>query len=56
MKNLELLGKHVKVQAFKEQIEAKVKNEHNIMLVSSCDNVDDWEKSAQQQQGEVLGG
>ncbi|WP_369427077.1 terminase small subunit [Providencia sp. PROV236] len=56
VKNLELLGKHVKVQAFKEQIEAKVKNEHNIMLVSSCDNVDDWEKSAQQQQGEVLGG
>ncbi|HEF8772058.1 TPA: terminase small subunit [Providencia stuartii] len=55
VKNLELLGKHVKVQAFKEQIDAKVKNEHNIMLVSSCDSVDDWETVAQQRQDEVLG-
>lgn len=56
VKNLELLGKHVKVQAFKEQIEQKVEATHNIMPVPSCDNVDDWEKAAQQQQGEVLGG
>lgn len=56
VKNLELLGKHVKVQAFKEQIEQKVEATHNIMPVPSCTNVDDWEKAAQQQQGEVLGG
>jgi len=56
VKNLELLGKHVKVQAFKDQIEQKVEATHNIMPVPSCDNVDDWEKAAQQQQGEVLGG
>lgn len=56
VKNLELLGKHVKVQAFKEQIEQKVEATHNIMPVPSCDNVNDWEKAAQQQQGEVLGG
>lgn len=29
---------------------------HNVMPVPSCDNVDDWEKAAQKQQGEVLGG
>nr|WP_294105658.1 terminase small subunit [Providencia sp.] len=56
VKNLELLGKHVKVQAFKEQIEAKVEATHNIMPVPACDNVDNWEKAAQHQQGEVLGG
>lgn len=56
VKNLELLGKHIKVQAFKEQIDQKVEATHNIMPVPSCDNVDDWEKAAQQQQGEVLGG
>lgn len=56
VKNLELLGKHVKVQVFKEQIEAKVEATHNIMPVPACDNVDDWEKVAQHQQGEVLDG
>lgn len=56
VKNLELLGRHIKVQAFKEQIEQKVTATHNIMPVPSCDNVDDWEKAAQQQQSEVLGG
>jgi len=56
VKNLELLGKHVKVQAFKEQIEQKVTATHNIMPVPSCTSVDDWEKAAQQQQSEVLGG
>jgi hypothetical protein len=29
---------------------------HNVMLVPSCDSVDDWEAAAQKQQGEVLGG
>ncbi|GKX54090.1 terminase [Leminorella grimontii] len=56
VKNLELLGKHVSVQAFKEQVEQKVTATHNIMPVPSCNNVDEWEKAAQQQQSEVLGG
>ncbi|HIG7165299.1 hypothetical protein R6T71_23950 [Klebsiella pneumoniae] len=29
---------------------------HNVMLVPTSDNVDDWEEAAQKQQGEVLGG
>ena len=56
VKNLELLGKHVRVQAFKEQVEQKVTATHSIMPVPSCDNVDDWEAAAQKQQNEVLGG
>lgn len=56
VKNLELLGKHVRVQAFKEQVEQKVTATHSIMPVPSCDNVDDWEAAAQKQQSEVLGG
>ena len=56
VKNLELLGKHIKVQAFKEQVEQKVTATHSIMPVLSCDNVDDWEAAAQKQQSEVLGG
>jgi len=56
IKNLELLGKHIKVQAFKEQVEQKVTATHNIMLVPACDNVDDWEAAAQKQQDGVLGG
>lgn len=56
VKNLELLGKHISVQAFKEQVEQKVTATHSIMPVPSCDNVDDWEAAAQKQQSEVLGG
>ncbi|HDC4619777.1 terminase small subunit [Enterobacter asburiae] len=56
VKNLELLGKHVRVQAFKEQVEQKVTATHSIMPVPSCDNVDEWEAAAQKQQSEVLGG
>lgn len=56
VKNLELLGKHVRVQAFKEQVEQRVTATHSIMPVPSCDNVDDWEAAAQKQQSEVLGG
>ncbi|MDU3156602.1 MAG: terminase small subunit [Hafnia alvei] len=56
VKNLELLGKHINVQAFKEQVEQKVTATHNIMPIPSCTSVDEWEKAAQQQQGEVLGG
>jgi len=56
VKNLELLGNHIKVQAFKEQVKQKVTVTHSIMPVPSCDNVDDWETAAQKQQSEVLGG
>jgi len=56
VKNLELIGKHISVQAFKEQVEQKVTATHSIMPVPSCDNVDDWEAAAQKQQNEVLGG
>ncbi|TDB44121.1 terminase small subunit [Photorhabdus luminescens] len=55
VKNLELLGKHVSVQAFKDQIEQKTVVTHNIMPVPTCDNVDDWESVAQKQQSEALG-
>ncbi len=56
VKNLELIGKHVSVMAFKEQVEQKVTATHNIMPIPSCDSVDDWESVAQKQQSEVLGG
>lgn len=56
VKNLELLGKHIKVQAFKEQVEQKVTATHNIMPVPTCTSADEWEAAAQKQQGEVLGG
>lgn len=56
VKNLELLGKHVRVKAFKELVEQKVVATHNVMLVPTSDNVDSWEAAAQKQQGGVLGG
>lgn len=55
VKNLELLGKHVDVQAFKERIEQQTTMTHNIMPVPTCSSVDDWEKAASQQQDEILG-
>lgn len=55
VKNLELLGKHISVQAFKEQIDQKVTATHNIMPVPSCSSAEEWEAAAQKQQSEVLG-
>jgi phage terminase small subunit len=55
VRNLELLGKHVDVQAFKERIEQQTTMTHNIMPVPTCSSVDDWEKAASQQQDEILG-
>jgi len=55
VKNLELLGKHVAVQAFKEQVEQSVTATHNIMPVPSCNSAEEWEAVAQKQQSEVLG-
>lgn len=40
----------------KQKVEQSVVATHNVMPVPSCDNVEDWEKTAQKQQGEVLGG
>lgn len=40
----------------KQKVEQSVVATHNVMPVPSCDNVDEWEKAAQKQQGEVLGG
>ncbi|WP_416060899.1 DUF2280 domain-containing protein [Raoultella ornithinolytica] len=40
----------------KQKVEQSVVATHNVMPVPSCDNVEDWEKAAQKQQGEVLGG
>jgi phage terminase small subunit len=55
VKNLELLGKHISVMAFKEQVEQSGSVTHNIMPVPSCISADEWEAAAQQQQSEVLG-
>ncbi|MBX9479232.1 terminase small subunit [Yersinia enterocolitica] len=55
VKNLELLGKHISVMAFKEQIEQSGSVTHNIMPVPTCNSADEWEAAAQQQQSEVLG-
>ncbi|WP_313679065.1 terminase small subunit [Pantoea vagans] len=55
VKNLELLGKHISVQAFKEQIDQKVTATHNIMPVPTCASAEEWEAAAHLQQSEVLG-
>jgi phage terminase small subunit len=55
VKNLELLGKHISVMAFKEQVEQSGSVTHNIMPVPSCSSAEEWEAAAQQQQSEVLG-
>ena len=53
-RNLELLGKHVDVQAYKENINANVTNTHNIMPVPTAASAEDWEKTAKQQQEKSL--
>lgn len=55
VKNLELMGKHISVLAFKEQVEQSGSVTHNIMPVPTCNSADEWEAAAQQQQNEVLG-
>lgn len=55
VKNLELLGKHISVMAFKEQVEQSGSLTHNIMPVPSCSSAEEWEAAAKQQQSEVLG-
>lgn len=53
-KNLELLGKHINVQAFKENINNTGEVKHNVMLVPSCTDTSDWEQQAQEQQSDLL--
>lgn len=50
-----LIGLEREAYSIDNKVEAKEVT-HNVMPVPSCDNVDDWEKAAQKQQGEVLGG
>ena len=40
VKNLELIGKHITVQVFKDQVEQKVVAAHNIMPIPSMTCVD----------------
>lgn len=53
-KNLELLGKHIGVQAFKEKVDLNANQTHNVMLVPSAGSVDDWEEQAKKQQSDIL--
>lgn len=50
-----LIGLEREAYSIENKAEAKEAT-HNVMPVPSCTSVDDWEKAAQQQQGEVLGG
>ncbi|PCI54147.1 MAG: terminase [Alphaproteobacteria bacterium] len=51
IKRLELIGKHVDVQAFKEKIEHLGVVTNNIMVLPGCTNIDDWEAKAKEHQG-----
>lgn len=51
-KNLEMIGRHVKVKAWDK--EQQVINNNNIMPVPTADSVDDWEAQAQAHQEKVL--
>lgn len=53
IRNLELLGKHVSVQAYKEKVDIAATTEHNIMVIPSCTSVDDWEAEAKKNQAIV---
>lgn len=49
VKNLELLGKHIDVQAFKESLNANVSGVCAIMPVPTAASAEEWEKAAQEQ-------
>lgn len=53
VRNLELLGKHVDVQAYNEKVEVNGEI-NNVMVVPGPASVDDWEKISQEQQSELL--
>lgn len=54
VKNLELLGKHVDVMAFKEKIEVDATVVQSVMPVPTADSVEGWEESAKKNQDSVL--
>jgi len=45
IKRLELIGKHVDVQAFKEKVDHNISGS-NIMVIPGCVSVEDWEAAA----------
>lgn len=47
------IGKHVDVQAFEKELKVEI-TQHNIMLVPTAQNTDDWEAAAQVQQTKAL--
>ena len=53
-KNLELIGKHIAVQAFRENTNNTGELAHNIMIVPSCTDISEWEAEAARQQAEIL--
>lgn len=46
LRNLELLGKHVDVQAYKEKVEVDAPVENRVIVIPGCTSVEDWEKQA----------
>lgn len=50
LKNLEGLGKHVDVQAYKEKVDHTLPA-NSIMVIPGCTSVEDWESQAKDQQG-----
>lgn len=53
VKNLELLGKHTDVGAFKDRVEHSGSLVNRVMPVPVADSVDDWEKVAEKQQADL---
>jgi len=54
VKNLELLGKHVNVMAFKEKVEVDATVIQSVMPVPTADSVESWEESAKKNQDTIL--
>jgi phage terminase small subunit len=54
VKNLEMIGRHVKIKAWDKEAQA-VTVSNNIMPVPTADSIDSWEEQAQLQQDKVLG-
>jgi len=54
VKNLELLGKHVDVMAFKEKVEVDATVVQSVMPVPTADSVESWEESAKKNQDSIL--
>jgi phage terminase small subunit len=50
IKRLELIGKHVDVQAFKEKVDHTLPA-NSIMVIPGCTSVEDWESQAKELQG-----